>query len=76
MEKLHHLAKNDLAEELSGQYEGDIVISEEQLRNMEAMESIDNVEEIRRIGLRDDRYRWSDGIVPYTIDKSYYSNSY
>lgn len=64
MKKLSHPAKSDLAEEFSGQFEGDIVISKRQL---------DELEEMRRIGHRDTKYRWIDNTIPYKIETVYFS---
>lgn len=66
MERLRHLGKNDLAEELSGQYQGDIIISPDQLREYREGRN-------SKTGLTDTSYRWQDGVVPYWIDESYFS---
>ena len=56
-----------MAEELSGQFQGDILITEEQLK-----EATENVKSVSKTGLRDTKYRWVDNIVPYEIDESYF----
>jgi hypothetical protein len=80
--KFEHLGRHELAEEMSGQFEGrkieychleplihfssfskgDIVISQTQM---------DELSEMRRIGHRDTKYRWTNGIIPYKIAKSF-----
>lgn len=64
MAKLSNLTEEDSPEELSGQFEGDIVISQEQLREMESFS---------RIGHRDTKYRWPDAVVPFKIEIESYS---
>jgi hypothetical protein len=59
VEKLEHLGYNELAEEYSGQFEGDMIISQEQLNEMESD---------RRNGFRDTRYRWKNRQIPYKIE--------
>jgi hypothetical protein len=61
---LRNISFDELAEEYSGQFEGDIVISDEQMNYLE---------NLRRIGHRDTKYRWKNSIVPYQIDKIYFS---
>jgi hypothetical protein len=63
---LRRLTESELAEELSGQYQGDIIISAEQLREYESVKS-------SKTGLRDEKYRWTNGIVPYRINESDFS---
>lgn len=63
VERLRHLSVNDLAEELSGQYQGDIVITPEQLQ----------LSRRGKTGLIDTRYRWPDNTLPYWIDERYFS---
>jgi hypothetical protein len=67
VERLRHLGKNDLAEELSGQYQGDIIISPEQLMEYRSGNK-------GKTGLIDTSYRWSNNEVPYEIVESYFSN--
>jgi hypothetical protein len=64
VERLEHLGYNDLAEELSGQREGDIIMSDAQFEEMETF---------RRTGQRDLKYRWDDSTIPYKIETSYFS---
>lgn len=49
-----------MAEELSGQFEGDIVITPEELDELLSGRG-------GRTGLINERYRWPDNIVPYEI---------
>lgn len=67
VERLSNLQETDLAEELSGQFQGDILITEEQLQ-----ETADNIKS-GKTGLRDTKYRWKDNIVPYQINETYFS---
>lgn len=46
-------------EELSGQFEGDILLTSEQ----EEM-----IEGVKRTGLIDTNYRWPDNVVPYELN--------
>lgn len=54
---------DELAEEFSGQFEGDIIISQNQLDEME--------ENLRRIGHRNEKYRWPNATIPYKIVGSF-----
>jgi len=63
---LNNLGPNDLAEELSGQFEGDIIISPEDLEELLS-------ERGGRTGLIDERYRWTDNVVPYYVNRSHFS---
>lgn len=56
--RLRNLRPDELAEELSGQFEGDIVLSEEQERAL-----LSN----RRNGLIATTYRWPGNTVPVMI---------
>ncbi|KFB53863.1 AGAP010764-PA-like protein [Anopheles sinensis] len=56
--RLRQLRPDELAEELSGQFEGDIVLTEEQERAMLAN---------RRNGLIADTFRWPDNVIPVMI---------
>lgn len=60
--RLRHLTKNDNAEEYSGQFEGDIVLSQAQLLGL-----------MTRNGLINKTYRWSNNIVPYVIADNTFS---
>lgn len=68
VEKLKNLGKDDLAEELSGQYQGDIVISDEEIIELESRRS-------SKTGLIAERYRWTDNIVPFWINESHFSKT-
>lgn len=63
---MRHLTTEDLAEELSGQYQGDIVMTPEQLTAIRGGK-------IGKTGLTDTSYRWNDKTVPYWIDETYFS---
>jgi hypothetical protein len=67
VERLQHLGPDDLAEELSGQFEGDIVMSPAEIAQLlgEGREG--------RTGLINEQYRWTDNIVPYTIREADFS---
>lgn len=67
VDKLEDLAADELAEELSGMYQGDIVISQEQLDEYRRSDS-------RKNGRFPEKYQWTNAIVPYRIDESFYSN--
>ncbi|XP_035903575.1 seminal metalloprotease 1-like [Anopheles stephensi] len=56
--RLRNLRPDELAEELSGQFEGDIVLSEEQERSI-----LSN----KRNGLIASTYRWPENTVPFEI---------
>lgn len=64
MYKLEHLGKNDSAEELSGQFEGDIVMSEDQLREVTSS---------RRTSIALEEFHWKDGIIPYEFEEKDFS---
>lgn len=64
--RLQHITKDDLAEELSGQYQGDLLISEEQLK--EYRSGVHGY-----TGIKDSVYRWRDLTVPYWINETYFS---
>ncbi|XP_052889308.1 seminal metalloprotease 1-like [Anopheles moucheti] len=57
VERLAHLGQDDLAEELSGQFEGDMVLDEEQLSAVRG----------KRNGLINPNRRWPNRIVKYYI---------
>lgn len=67
VEKLESLDGNELAEVFSGQYQGDMIISEEGLKDYRARKA-------RNDDLIDTEYRWDDGIVPYQIVEAHFSN--
>lgn len=66
VEKLKNLGQKDLAEELSGQYQGDIIISERQLREYEMGSKA-------KTGLLNTRYHWQNRTVPYRVLESHFS---
>ena len=66
MEKLSDITDDELAEEYSGQYQGDIVMSPEQ------METYKNGKSSERNGLVEKRYRWNQATVPYRIMERFY----
>lgn len=53
---------HDHAEELSGQFEGDIVMSEADIMRLQS-----------KTGLVNTAFRWRDNIVPYEIESYYFS---
>lgn len=67
VDRLSKLGPNDveLAEELSGQFEGDIVMSPEEVNQLLSKRG--------RTGLIDERFRWTDNIVPYQIREADFS---
>jgi len=66
IERLKNIRSDDLAEELSGQYQGDIIISEQQLKEYESGKS-------GKTGLIAERYRWPNGVVPYRVIESHFN---
>lgn len=54
------MGKDDLAEELSGQFEGDIILSAEQMKEYELGSK-------SKTGLIMSRYKWAGGVVPFRI---------
>lgn len=56
VERLQNLRPGELAEELSGQFEGDIILSDDQWKALNLAD---------RNGLIDTTYRWQDRIVPF-----------
>jgi hypothetical protein len=64
---LKNLGPNDLAEELSGQFQGDIVMSQTEI------DALVGGGRNGRTGLIDTTYRWTDNIVPYTIKEEDFS---
>jgi hypothetical protein len=57
---LNNPRKDDLAEEFSGQYQGDIILSAEQLKEYETGSK-------EKTGLIASRYKWAGAVVPYRI---------
>ena len=66
VEKLKNPGKDDLAEELSGQYQGDIIMSPAELREYERGIKA-------KTGLIATRYRWAGGRIPFRIVESDFS---
>jgi hypothetical protein len=67
VERLKHLGPDDLAEELSGQFEGDMVMSPEEIAQLTG------TGRNGRTGLIDQRFRWTDNIIPYQIREEDFS---
>lgn len=57
-----------MAEELSGQFEGDMVMTSQQIEAL-----LGGDDRGGRTGLKDERFRWTDNIVPYTIREEDFS---
>jgi hypothetical protein len=66
VERLRHITKDDLAEELSGQYQGDIVLTPEQMNEYRGGKQ-------GKTGIRNNFYRWKDQTIPYWINETYFS---
>lgn len=66
VERLKQLGPDDLAELYSGQFEGDMVMSSEEI------EALINGRG-GRTGLIDQRYKWADNVIPYKIEDGYFS---
>lgn len=64
--KLESITDDELAEELSGQYQGDILITDEQM-------AIYRQKKLTKNGLINKRFRWSEAKVPFKISTQYYS---
>ncbi|XP_029720896.2 seminal metalloprotease 1 [Aedes albopictus] len=62
--RLQNLKPGELAEELSGQFEGDMILTEEQTRDIN-----------RRNGMLNESYRWPMNTVFYEIDDTYFSRA-
>lgn len=65
--KLENLDGNELAEVFSGQYQGDMIISEKEMEDYRERKT-------RNDDLIDTEYRWDNGVVPYEIVESHFSN--
>ena len=59
---MKNLSPKDLAEELSGQFEGDMVLNQEQMTDI-----------VYKNGLIADKYRWKDNTVHYYINEDHFS---
>lgn len=66
MERLRRISTDDLAEELSGQYQGDLILTAEQLREYRGSKQ-------GKTGIKNTFYRWNDQTVPYWINETYFS---
>lgn len=66
VERLRRISKDDLAEELSGQYQGDLVLTAEQMKHYRGQKQ-------GKTGLIDTFFRWNDKTVPYWINETYFS---
>ncbi|KAL1396728.1 hypothetical protein pipiens_010316 [Culex pipiens pipiens] len=62
IERLKNLKPGELAEELSGQFEGDMILTEEQYLDI-----------TRRNGMVQEQYRWPDNVVYYEIDDEFFN---
>ncbi|XP_062556324.1 seminal metalloprotease 1-like [Armigeres subalbatus] len=60
--RLQNLKPWELAEELSGQFEGDMILTEEQYREMHS-----------RNGMIDERYRWPQNVVFFEIEEEWFT---
>lgn len=60
MEKLEFIGENENAEEYSGQFEGDIILSPEQINDLTL-----------RNGLSDEKYSWPNHTVVYEISEDF-----
>lgn len=59
--RLANLKPEDHAEYLSGQFEGDILMTDEELRQLQS-----------KTGLIDTRFRWLNNEVPYWIETDFF----
>lgn len=67
VEKLANLGDDDLAELYGGQYQGDIVISDEDVRELE------DISRNGKTGLIARRYHWAGAVVPYRVEEKDFS---
>lgn len=67
VEKLDNLQENELAEELSGQFQGDLLMTPDQM-------DIYQSKSMKRNGILHRKYLWNEAIVPYRISEGDYSN--
>ena len=63
---MNNLGPNDYAYLYSGQFEGDMVLSPEEIEELFS-------ERGGRTAMIDERYRWTDNIVPYHIREADFS---
>ncbi|KAG5677777.1 hypothetical protein PVAND_007508 [Polypedilum vanderplanki] len=69
LERLKNLGPDDLAEELSGQFEGDMVMSPSEIAQLIGGNKNG------KTGLIAERFRWPDNIIPYTINEEDFSSA-
>lgn len=69
VEKLMNLGQDDNAEMLSGQYQGDIVMTDDEIRALEGGKA-------GRAGLIAQRYIWAGAVVPYRIVEAHFSKRF
>lgn len=67
VEKLKNLSEDDVAELYSGQYQGDIVISDEEILQLES-----NGRNGKTGLIHPDRM-WPDGVIPYRVNEEHFS---
>lgn len=67
VERLKNLGPDDYAELLSGQFEGDMVMSPDEI------EILTGGGRGGRTGLINTQYYWTDNIIPYTIREEDFS---
>lgn len=67
VEKLKNLSEDDVAELYSGQYQGDIVISDEEILELEGNGRNG------KTGLINPARMWPGGIIPYRINEAQFS---
>lgn len=67
VEKLKNLSDDDVAELYSGQYQGDIVISDEEILELEGNGRNG------KTGLLNEDRMWPGGIIPYRVNESHFS---
>lgn len=66
VEKLKNLGENDNPELYSGQYQGDMVMTDEEIRELENKKN-------GKAGLISRRYIWAGAVVPFRIIESDFS---
>lgn len=66
IEKLKNLDKDDIAELYSGQYQGDMILTDEEIQELETGKS-------SKTGLIAARYRWENNEVPYRVTEAHFT---
>lgn len=68
VDRLEAISEDELAEEISGQYQGDLLMTDEQMKyyRKKKMGS--------KNGLINKRFRWPGATVPFKIAKRFYGN--